>query len=741
MFVAPAPPAGAQPSTPEQLLASADFALEVGRSDEAAERYLDILTTSPPDYREAAWSGLVRARASGGRPLDAAIHASLLLRHAPQDAERVQYLRGRASFDGGNFETAALAFRTVEAAGGPLAPAAHLRTAQALAARRAADDSTATIRRDVEAVAAFRAITTVPSSSAPSLLRVVARSELVDALFRLDRNDQAHEAVAALASDPAAGGGEIASARWAAAQSRLEDDDPRWTVDAAAVVVASPSAAVATLALDTLEDAGVPVSPLQAGYVRYRARDNEQARGRYLAALETPLTADEQAVAHFFLAAIAERIDNLQLAIYHYGRSIELAPGAGTLFPGGLADDSLWWRGLLLQDLGRFEEASEHFRRIVTDFPSSSFAGRAALRDPLALARAGDIDAAVARLRALTTFSSSRTAARAALWLGELTADESAPAPATFNVRSIATILDLAGEAATAPLTSELLEEWGGAATAGGFDDGLDANAARLWLRTTTGGAAGSNGPPVSVATDPRLVAAPALAAAGEPDLARSAFFELRRSFQGDRLSLLEIAIVAREAGLHDIAAFAASDVLFVLSATQRLVTPLAIERLAYPLPYGELVRDVARDEGIPPLLLLALVRQESRYNPLAVSHADAVGLTQVIPPTGRLIAQSLGIPWDPSDLTRPASSLRFGASYLAGQIERFDGNIFAALAAYNGGPHNAERWLQQQWHPGGAGYIDAIDFSETEGYIEDVIEQYAWYRYLYAGAARPSIR
>jgi soluble lytic murein transglycosylase len=134
-------------------------------------------------------------------------------------------------------------------------------------------------------------------------------------------------------------------------------------------------------------------------------------------------------------------------------------------------------------------------------------------------------------------------------------------------------------------------------------------------------------------------------------------------------------------------------------------------------------------------------VRQESRYNPVAVSHADAVGLTQVIPPTGRLIAQSLGIPWDPSDLTRPASSLRFGANYLAGQIERFDGNIFAALAAYNGGPHNAARWLEQQWRPGAAGYIDAIDFTETQGYVEDVIEQYAWYRYLYAGAARPSIR
>ncbi len=725
-------PAEAQESTPEQLLASADFALEVGRNDEAATAYLDVLTSAAPDFRESAWTGLIRARAAGGHSLDAALHASLLLRHAPQDRDHVIYLRGRASFDGGDFDAAALAFRAVEAADGPLAPAAHLRAAQALAAPRPARDDagSSSTRRDAEAVVAFRAVATEADVATIPLLRVIALSESIDALFRLGRDSEAYDAVTALAHEPSAGGALIASAHWTAAQSRLDHGDPLWNLDAASVLVASPGAPEATLALDALKHAGIAVGALEAGYVRYRARDNTLARTHYLDALDSPLTASEQAVAHFFLAAIAERVGDWQLAIDHYGRSIE--------FGGGLTDDSLWWRGLLLQDLGRYDEASEHFRRLVSDFPSSPFAGRAALRDPLALARGGDVDAAASRLRRLTAFSSSRTAARAAFWLGALTDDVSAPSPADFNVRSIATILYLAGDAATRPLPAAALDEWRPTNTAAALAPVFDADLARLWLQATTGG--GAVAVP-GVAGDRRLPAAVALAAVRERDLARSTFFDLKRSFQHDRHELLEIAIAARDAGLHDIAASAAADVLSALSASQRLETPLVIEQLAYPLPFGDLVREVAGDEAVPPLLLLALVRQESRYNPLAVSPADAVGLTQVIPPTGRLIAESLGIPWDPADLARPESSLRFGANYLAAQIERFDGNIFAALAAYNGGPVNAQRWLEQQWRPGAAGYIDSIDFSETQGYVEAVIEQYAWYRYLYAGVPRPSIR
>ncbi len=96
----------------------------------------------------------------------------------------------------------------------------------------------------------------------------------------------------------------------------------------------------------------------------------------------------------------------------------------------------------------------------------------------------------------------------------------------------------------------------------------------------------------------------------------------------------------------------------------------------------------------MPPLLLLALVRQESSFNADAVSSAGARGLTQVMPATGAAVAASLGIDWRPESLFEPETSLRFGAGYLAAQLERFDGNVLAALAAYNGRPVNAQRSL-----------------------------------------------
>ncbi|HJM74888.1 MAG TPA: lytic transglycosylase domain-containing protein [Dehalococcoidia bacterium] len=198
-----------------------------------------------------------------------------------------------------------------------------------------------------------------------------------------------------------------------------------------------------------------------------------------------------------------------------------------------------------------------------------------------------------------------------------------------------------------------------------------------------------------------------------------------------------DLAIGRSEAG----ALSASTSVLALLTPQQRLSTPLAIEQLAYPLPFGEDFREIAVEAGVPPLLLLALVRQESAFNPDAVSFANAIGLTQVIPPTGEQIANTLGVPWQLCDLLIPDRSLRFGASCIADQIERFDGNIFAALSAYNGGPHNAARWLEAQWWPGGAGYIATIDFSETRRYVERVVEQYGWYRYLYADAPAPAIR
>jgi soluble lytic murein transglycosylase len=153
---------------------------------------------------------------------------------------------------------------------------------------------------------------------------------------------------------------------------------------------------------------------------------------------------------------------------------------------------------------------------------------------------------------------------------------------------------------------------------------------------------------------------------------------------------------------------------------------------LAYPSKYIDAVNEAALAEGVSPLLLLGLVRQESWFDAEAVSFAGALGLTQVIPGTGQDIAESLGLTdFRESDLLEPETSLRFGAHYLARQLEGFGGNASAALAAYNGGPGSSARWTETAGNDRDL-FLETIDFEETRLYVRVVLENYALYRYTY---------
>jgi soluble lytic murein transglycosylase len=112
----------------------------------------------------------------------------------------------------------------------------------------------------------------------------------------------------------------------------------------------------------------------------------------------------------------------------------------------------------------------------------------------------------------------------------------------------------------------------------------------------------------------------------------------------------------------------------------------------------------------------------------------------QIVAPTAREIASALGEPSTP-DLTDPGLSFRFGAHYLASQLRRFEGDILMALAAYNGGPENAEAWEEERELEGADGYLYAIEFDEPREYIERVLVNYARYRGLYVGAPEGTIR
>jgi soluble lytic murein transglycosylase len=162
--------------------------------------------------------------------------------------------------------------------------------------------------------------------------------------------------------------------------------------------------------------------------------------------------------------------------------------------------------------------------------------------------------------------------------------------------------------------------------------------------------------------------------------------------------------------------------------------------RLAYPAPFSAALREAADAEKAPDVLLLALVRQESFFDPLAGSPAGAIGLTQVVPPTGQAIARDLHLnQFQSTDLFRPAVSLRFGAHYLRQQLDTFDGDVYAALAAYNGGPGNALRW-QRAAHGDADRFVAEIEYAQTVAYVQLVTENLARYRQLYEGLAEPSL-
>ncbi len=151
----------------------------------------------------------------------------------------------------------------------------------------------------------------------------------------------------------------------------------------------------------------------------------------------------------------------------------------------------------------------------------------------------------------------------------------------------------------------------------------------------------------------------------------------------------------------------------------------------ARPRAYSKLVTRVAEQNGIDPNLLFAVMRVESVYQRRIVSHAGAVGLMQIMPRTGRLIADQLGYhDFTAADLLDPETNLTFAAWYLASLIERFDGRLPLAVASYNGGPHNVRRWLSMHGEdmPLDA-FLEQIPFRETHRYVRRVTTHYQAYR------------
>jgi len=149
------------------------------------------------------------------------------------------------------------------------------------------------------------------------------------------------------------------------------------------------------------------------------------------------------------------------------------------------------------------------------------------------------------------------------------------------------------------------------------------------------------------------------------------------------------------------------------------------------PRAYAEHVHRAAEEYGIDPNLLFAVMRVESIYNRRIISYAGAIGLMQIMPRTGRLIAQRVGAEdFRVTDLLDPQTNVRFSAWYLSSLLERFGGRLPLAIASYNGGPHNVRLWMRSnnRQMPLDA-FLERIPFSQTHRYVRRVLTHYAAYR------------
>ncbi len=162
---------------------------------------------------------------------------------------------------------------------------------------------------------------------------------------------------------------------------------------------------------------------------------------------------------------------------------------------------------------------------------------------------------------------------------------------------------------------------------------------------------------------------------------------------------------------------------------------PVTFWQLAFPIPYRGSIVQYSHEESLDPFLVAALIRQESEFNVKVISHANAYGLMQLLPSTGRQLARHFGIRRLSSEqLLMADRNIQLGTYFFHNLLNSYGGQIEIALASYNAGPGRANLW--RTWGPfrEPAEFIETVPFHETRGYIQIVLRNADVYRRLYQG-------
>jgi len=154
--------------------------------------------------------------------------------------------------------------------------------------------------------------------------------------------------------------------------------------------------------------------------------------------------------------------------------------------------------------------------------------------------------------------------------------------------------------------------------------------------------------------------------------------------------------------------------------------------RLYFPVLERETLISSSKENGLDPVLVAALIRQESNFNPQATSPVGARGLMQLMPAVGKDVAAAKGIgPWDPDLLYQPATNIKLGTAHLSGLVHKYP-DVVKTLAAYNAGESRVEKWSTKAGASDPEVFTERIPFVETRDYVRIILRNRAYYQALY---------
>jgi len=411
-----------------------------------------------------------------------------------------------------------------------------------------------------------------------------------------------------------------------------------------------------------------------------------------------------------------------------------------------LAPQARWEAAHLLEREGRLRQAADIYTQLADAHVNADQAPEARFRAGLCRYRSGDEDGAIVAWQELVNgYPASRDSSRGRYWLGRTLWSQGEVEQAQALLGRLAENLprDYYGLRAAHLLANGGVPPrwptppWQGVRQFS--DDEAERAEAEQWLRTWTEVPEALDPGALSdtIAGDAHFRRAMELLTLGLRAEAQGELDSLRSEHERDPLSLYQLALTAQDLGLYATSLRSAIDLAVLAPEDSVLGMPRLIQRLAFPIHYAELVLTESHEYRVEPLLMFALIRQESVFDDTVASWAGAVGLAQIMPTTGEWIAEMMPWPDYSEELLRRAYlNVRFGTWFMSRILVQTDGDVAAALAGYNGGPANAMRWLEQS---GGDPdlFVEVIHLDEPQRYVREIYRHYDVYVRLYGNGDR----